>query len=227
MTMFNGFPRAGYSFLADLEKNNNREWFEENRLVYEAKLIAPAQLFVVELGRKLSQIYPDVVYDTRLNGSGSLMRIYRDTRFSKDKRPYKSRLGIFLYEGDSKHAAPGFFMSISPAGGYLGAGKYRFPPEMLERYRKAVVDPKKGPSLVRAINTATGNGALVLAGEEYKRVPRDFDPGHRRADLLRRKGLHVVLPELSTKVLCSASVVDKVFLAFKSVAPLHRWLRRL
>jgi uncharacterized protein (TIGR02453 family) len=172
-------------------------------------------------------LYPHVVYDTRLNGSGSLMRIYRDTRFSKDKRPYKSRLGMFFYEGNSKHSSPGFFISISPGGAYLGAGKYRFPSEMLERYRIAVVDAKKGPSLVRAIKAVTVDGELELAGEEYKRVPRGFDPDHRRADLLRRKGLHVVLPELSTKVLCDAGVVDTVFAVFKSVAPLHRWLQRL
>src|SRR5210317_2244799 len=91
---FPGFPRAARRFLADLAANNDRAWFNDHKDVYKEQLVAPALDFVTVMGRKLARTAPEVVADPRSNGSGSLFRIYRDTRFSKDKTPYKTHLSM-------------------------------------------------------------------------------------------------------------------------------------
>ena len=99
---FTGFPREGIQFLRDIDDNNNRDWFEAHKHIYQTALVEPAQAFIVALGERLQTIAPNVQYDTRTNGSGSLMRIYRDVRFSKDKSPYKNWIGIVFWEGQGK-----------------------------------------------------------------------------------------------------------------------------
>ena len=94
MSQFKGFSDAGLQFLADLRANNNREWFNEHKPIYRDEIVEPALDFIVDFGGRLRAIYPDLNFDTRTNGAGSLMRIYRDTRFSKDKTPYKTNVGI-------------------------------------------------------------------------------------------------------------------------------------
>lgn len=91
---FSGFPREGISFLADLAGNNNREWFQANKKLFHEQLQKPAQQFVISLGLRLQEISPGIRFDPSTNGSGSLMRIYRDTRFSKDKTPYKTNISM-------------------------------------------------------------------------------------------------------------------------------------
>jgi uncharacterized protein (DUF2461 family) len=85
MPPFPGFPVEGLGFLEELAHNNNREWFEAHKADYRSYVLEPAQAFVVALGERLKLLSPEIAYDTRTNGSGSIMRIYRDLRFSKDK----------------------------------------------------------------------------------------------------------------------------------------------
>ena len=99
---FVGFPENGLRFLSGLKKNNNKEWFDARKETYREGVAEPAQAFVVALGRRLQTISKGIIYDTRLNGGGSVMRVYRDIRFSKDKTPYKDWLGIFFWEGKAK-----------------------------------------------------------------------------------------------------------------------------
>src|SRR5215831_4115203 len=90
--IFAGFPKAGIEFLADLAANNNRSWFESHREEYQTRALEPAQTFVTALGTKLQTLAGDIRVDTRTDGSGVLMRIHRDTRFSKDKARYKTNI---------------------------------------------------------------------------------------------------------------------------------------
>lgn len=99
---FSGFPEEGIQFLADLDVNNNRDWFQANKKLFQERLQIPAQQFVAALGVRLLKISAGIRYDTRTNGSGSLMRIYRDTRFSKDKTPYKTNISMAFWEGPGK-----------------------------------------------------------------------------------------------------------------------------
>ena len=99
---FNGFLAAGLQFLADLEVNNEKEWFEAHKDVYQSQLLEPATNFITAVGERLQSISNQIRYDTRTNGSGSLMRIYRDTRFSKDKTPYKTAVSGMWWQGEGK-----------------------------------------------------------------------------------------------------------------------------
>lgn len=96
---FAGFSPAIFVFLDGLESNNNKEWFEAHKEIYKNEIMAQAPDFVTALGERLQAISPNITYDTRTNGAGSMMRIYRDTRFSKDKTPYKTNLAFVFGKG--------------------------------------------------------------------------------------------------------------------------------
>jgi len=114
---FNGFPRELIQFYQGLSRNNDKSWFNEHKDIYARHVIAPAQDFVVSMGERLRMLSPGIVADTRANGAGSIFRIYRDLRFSKDKRPYKTFLGIFFWEGSGKKMEnPGFYFHMEPSG---------------------------------------------------------------------------------------------------------------
>ena len=120
---FAGFPQEGLNFLASLTDNNDRNWFNANKQTYLDNIVAPAVTFVETLGDRLQFISPHIQYDTRTNGQGSLMRIYRDVRFSKDKSPYKTWVGVRFWEGAGKKTeCPGFFLwfESNKAGLYTG-----------------------------------------------------------------------------------------------------------
>jgi uncharacterized protein (TIGR02453 family) len=224
---FAGFPAEGLRFLADLAKNNEREWFEAHKEAYRESVLAPARDLVFALGERLKKaISPGIVYDTAANGSGSLLRIYRDLRFSADKRPYNPYVRLVFWEGARKKMEnPSFFIRIAPDGVNVYAGIHVFQKPILTAYREAVVDDRLGPELEDAIASVEQAGAYTVGGEHYKRVPRGYDAEHPRADLLRYNGLWahtadpadpavIVTPELLE--VCLAHCVD--------MAPLHHWL---
>ena len=221
---FVGFPRKGLGFLKELAANNDREWFEANKGVYREQVVEPAQAFVVALGRRLRRISKGIVYDTRLNGSGSIFRIYRDTRFSPDKTPYKTHLGIYFWEGARKMASPGYYVPIEPAGATLHGGHHIFSKEALAAYREAVADGKSGRELERILKKIRGIGGIEIAGEHYRRVPRGYDADHPRADLLRHRGLFTRQPAFKAKEVASPEIVDLCYASCRRLAPLHRWL---
>jgi uncharacterized protein (TIGR02453 family) len=99
---FKGFPASGMVFLKQLGEKNNRDWFSEHKTEYNHSILEPAQLFVADLGEKLLQLSPQLQFDLRTNGSGSILRIHRDIRFSKDKSPYHSYVRILFWEGKLK-----------------------------------------------------------------------------------------------------------------------------
>ncbi|RMF76896.1 MAG: DUF2461 domain-containing protein [Chloroflexi bacterium] len=226
--IFNGFPEAGIEFLQQLAENNNREWFEAHKSEYITYLREPAQLFVVALGEKLQAISDGIHYDTRTNGSGSLMRINRDIRFSKDKTPYHTYVTAMFWQGAGKkteHPAFGFRFSTDEVG--LMAGMHHFSKPMLAAYRDAVVDDKLGPALEAAIEKVTQAGEYTIGGEHYKRVPRGYDAEHPRADLLRYAGLHAFTTSFDRAALTSPTLVDVCFEHCRNMSPLFEWLVRV
>jgi uncharacterized protein (TIGR02453 family) len=185
---FAGFPPEVVSFLSELGRNNNREWFNSHRDEYELVLLEPARDFVEAMGEELG---PELNADPRVGGS--IMRIARDTRFSRDKRPYKDHLDLWFWHGAGpSRERPGLWFRLTPAQLVLGAGMHRFDPGVLGRYRDAVVDPERGASLARAVAAVEKAGAEV-GGRHYKRVPAGYDKEHERAGLLLHHGLYAGL----------------------------------
>jgi uncharacterized protein (TIGR02453 family) len=222
---FKGFPEEGLQFLEDLKQNNNREWFQAHKGHYTESVLGPARDFVVALGEALQTVSEGIAYGTQASGTGSIMRIYRDLRFTKDKRPYNTHVGLFFWEGSRKRMEnPGYYLNIQPGGGTLYAGMYRFPKPFLEAFREAVVDEELGRDLERALAAVREAGEYAIGGERYKRVPRGYDAAHGRVDLLLYKGLYAQAPEIERELLMKPELVTVCLEHCRKMAPLHRWL---
>ncbi len=187
---FRGFPRETLHFLQGIERNNNRAWFEQHRDDYQKNLLEPAQDFVVALGSLLRRLSPDVHAEPKINAS--IRRMNRDIRFSRDKRPYKDHLDLWFWQGEDPSAEhPGYFFRLTAKSLLLGAGMHMFEKPVLERYRRDVLDPKRGGRLRQAVQRVLAAGAYELGGQYLKRPPRGVDPDHPRASLLLHNGLYV------------------------------------
>lgn len=225
MTNFSGFPPEGLHFLAQLEANNNRDWFNEHKDDYIRFVQEPMVAFIAALGPRLQEITPGIEYDIRTNGAGSMMRIYRDTRFSQDKTPYKTKVAAAFWEGPRKKMQnPSFGFQWGADGGGMMAGIHGFDKELLESYRRAVDDPQQGATLTGILADIRALDGYEIGGEHYKRVPRGFAADHPRADLLRHAGLWVYPPGLSPAELQSPELIDRCVLEWKAMVPVHRWL---
>ena len=185
---FSGFTKETVRFFTALRKNNDRDWFEKNRETYESHVMAPAKLFVTAMGARLRAIAPGVVAVPKVNKS--IFRINRDTRFSLDPSPYKTNLGIYFWDGARpKMESTGFYFHLEPPDMMVGGGMYMIPEALLGRYRKAVVDPKRGAEIGKIVAALRAIPCYSVDGAHYKRVPAGFDPGHPNAELLKHKGL--------------------------------------
>jgi uncharacterized protein (TIGR02453 family) len=222
---FDGFPKEGLQFLDDLAENNNKEWFDNHKQNYLDYVVSPAQEFIETMGDQLRYIAPHIQYDTRTNGQGSMMRIYRDIRFSPDKTPYKTWVGIRFWEGAGKAKDnPGYFLWLDSSGAGLHAGMHGFDKPMLSAYREAVLDDQLGPELETVIETVSSAGEYEVGGEHYKRVPRGFDKDHPRANLLRYNSLYVSSPRIEPSILSSPNLNMVVMDHCEKMAPIQRWL---
>jgi uncharacterized protein (TIGR02453 family) len=225
MATFPGFDPAALGFLRDLGEHNDRAWFEAHRADYERLVLGPARELVVALGERLASIAPGIRADPRVNGS--ILRINRDTRFSNDKRPYKTHLDLWLWEGEGpSRGCSGFFLRIEPDRIGYAAGMHHFERGVLAAYRAAVDDPRRGAALTRAAKQATAMGVQV-GREQWKRVPAPYPPDHPRADLLRYGGMvagtRVDVPD----ELFTAAFPDWCVERFRPLRPLQRWVAQV
>ena len=225
---FTGFPADALDFLRELEVNNNRDWFESQKHRYHENIVAHAPAFVADLGERLQQISPNITYDTRTNGAGSLMRIYRDIRFSQDKTPYKTKVAFVFWEGPLKKMEnPAFGFQFGAQGGELMAGQFGFPKDLLTRYRQAVLDERSGNELLEIIRSITHTGTYQISGERSKRIPSGYAADHPRAELLRYQGLYAHCETISPALLASPELVAHCFDSFQAMAALQQWLVKL
>jgi uncharacterized protein (TIGR02453 family) len=210
-----------FSFLADLREHNDREWFAANRDRYEDHLVEPALAFVDTFAPRLAKISPHFRADARPSG-GSLFRIYRDTRFSKDKTPYKTNVGIhFRHERAKDVHAPGFYFHIGPGEVFAGGGIWHPDTAAATRIREAIVADPDG------WRRATRRGAfakrLELGGDSLKRVPSWADADHPFADDLRRKDFFG-WARLREADVVAPGFVDEYAEICRAAAPLVRFL---
>lgn len=218
---FDGFPDATFEFLRGVAAHNEKGWFDANRDLYEAGYLNPAQALVAALGPKLRKISPGVQFAPKINGS--ISRINRDIRFSKDKSPYKTHLDLWFWHGEKRGwACPGFYFRLTGEQAWIGAGMHMLPKEMLARFRDAVVDDKAGKALVAAIDRVEKAGYEV--GEPTrKQVPRGYPSDHRRSRFLLYESLHAgtVLPAEAAR---RADFADICLSHFQGCWPIGKWL---
>jgi len=222
MPEFDGFQKETVLFFEELKKNNTRQWFEESKQDYEDYVKQPSIDFVLAMGDRLRTIAPGINAVPKVNQS--LFRLNRDTRFSKDKSPYKTNLGIWFWDGRGKRMeSSGFYFHLEDDRLVLGCGLYIFTKELLERYREAVVDEKHGPGLRKAVEAVSKRGYYVR-GSHYKRVPRGYDPSHKNAEFLLYNGLHAGIETKIPREFYSKALIEYSLTHFKGMRPLHEWL---
>ncbi|HYR88846.1 MAG TPA: DUF2461 domain-containing protein [Terriglobia bacterium] len=177
------FPKEGLQFLRSLKRNNNREWFQKHKPMYEAHVKKPIQDLVQAIAVEFAQFAPEMVASPKV----SVYRIYRDTRFSKDKSPYKTHAAaVFPRAGLGKHEGAAFYLHITPTELLIGGGLYMPSPEDLNAIRshlaghpEAFLAIVKGRTFRRLFGTVTG--------AQLSRIPAGFRPDHPVADYLKHK----------------------------------------
>ena len=219
---FTGFPPETFDFLKGLAKNNSKTWFDEHRDDYEQNHLAPAKAFVEAIAPGLKKISKTINAEPRVNGS--IFRINRDVRFSKDKRPYKTTLDLWFWEGEKRGwEASGFYLRLMPDGFMAGAGLHGFVPEQLKAYRAAVLDEKAGAALVKTVQKLDG---LKLGQPTRKKVPRGLPADHPRAQFLLLDGLHCSYEAPLPKAVHTAKFVAQCLDIFARAHPLSVWLAK-
>ena len=219
----NNFPKDTVAFLKKLSKNNNREWFGANKDLYDSDFLEPAIQFVVEMGEKLQKISPQIQAIPKIDKS--IFRIYRDVRFSKNKGPYKTNMGLYFWEGPGKKMeGSGFYFHLEPTLFGIGSGIYMFSNEHLKKYRDTVSDPAKGKVLDSIVKKMTKKAIYTINGKHYKKTPRGYDPNSKYADYLLYNGIYAWYDGKKLNELGGGSYINFVYKIFKEISPLHIWL---
>ena len=212
------FGPAFFAFLKNLAKHNDRDWFARNKARYVRDVQEPSLRFIGDAGPRLQKFSAHLVADPKPFG-GSLSRIYRDIRFSKDKRPYRTEVGIHFWHRlttEVEHATPGFYLHMSPDESYAASGIWRPEPKKLEKIRRAIVDrPEDWRRVLR--------GKPNFEGEVYKRPPKGYDPAHPLVQDLMRKDFVATVP-FKEKDVVGSDFLDEFLEACGSLNSLNRFL---
>jgi uncharacterized protein (TIGR02453 family) len=224
---FAGFPEEGVLFLLELQAEQNRTWFKAHQTDFIRLCRRPLELFVYELRERLLAVYPGLA-----EVEPHIFRIQRDTRFARDKTPYKTDVSAYLATrpappGAEAHAhVPGIYVSFGLDEELIALGCWHLPPEMLTRYRAAVDDPTTGSEIQTVVDRLQKEGFGLSAMETLKRVPPPYTKDHPRAELLKHKGLavHAILPD---RLASTPGLLDWAEERLRHAAPLVSWLDRV
>ena len=216
-----GFSPETIKFLRQLKKNNNRDWFNENKPRYEEQVLDVALHFIQSMQDPLKEFAPRFTAIPKRMG-GSLMRVYRDTRFSKNKLPYKTNIGIqFRHEQARNVHSPGYYVHIDPDEVFLGAGMWMPESEPLLGIRQRISD--KPAEWKRAKGDKTFARHFKLGGTSLIRPPRGFDKEHPMIDDIKRKSF-IAIKNMGHEDALSPQFQRKVETAFKAASPYMRFL---
>ena len=216
-SVFPGFPAEGLAFFSSLQRNNRREWFQPRKAIFEATMKQPMRELVGAVNSAMKNFAPDYVTDP----DKAIYRIYRDTRFSKDKTPYKDHVAAsFSRRGDKTGA--GYYFAVSHKEVAIGGGIYMPEPETLRAMRQHLAERHEefrkiaGARAVRQLFTA-------VQGEQLTRVPKGFPSDHPAADLLRFKRLMLYV-ELPPDLATTPALYTEVIKHFRAVTPFVEFL---
>ena len=221
MTKFERFQPTLFEFLEQLAGNNNRPWFLEHKGGYERDVLEPAMDFIRAFQARLRRISPYFVASDRRVG-GSLMRVYRDTRFVKDGEPYKTNVGIqFRHEQGRDIHAPGFYVHIASGECFLAVGLWRPDPSALGQIRQAIVE--RPDRWRRARGSRKFRERFSLEGDSLKRPPRGFSADHPCLEDLKRTDF-IGLEGLEERDVLGKGFFDRVAASFTASRPFMRFL---
>ena len=220
-TKFVGFDPSLIEFLNQLAENNNRDWFSEHKHLYESDVREPVFDFITEMQPRLKKISKHFLAIPKKSG-GSLMRVYRDTRFSKDKTPYKTNVGIQFRHAQGKDVhAPGFYLHLEATGVFIGVGLWHPEAEALKNIRQTITDKPAAWKKIR--DEAEFKKNYELRGTSLKRPPRDFPADHAMMEDLKRKDF-IAIQELSVDDIYKKNFTDRVEKSFVIAKPFMSYL---
>jgi uncharacterized protein (TIGR02453 family) len=188
---FEGFSDEAIQFLLELQAEQSRTWFKAHQADFQRLCRRPLELFIEELRDRLIPVFPRIV-----EAEPHYFRIQRDTRFARDKTPYKTNISADVAirprgEDENEHGIPGLFFSCLE-GEYLGIGAWHMSPAVLARYRAVLDHPQRGAEIQRMVDLLLAQGYSIEAMEKLKRVPPPYPQDHARAELLKHKGFAVM-----------------------------------
>ena len=220
-TDFKGFKSTAVGFLQELSENNNRNWFTQNKHRYEEDVLTPAFNYISAMSEPLANISPHFTAIPKRIG-GSLMRIYRDTRFSKDKTPYKTNIGIqFRHQLAKDVHSPGYYLHIAPDEIFIGIGTWRPPSDALLKIRENIVKyPKKW---LTVCNNKDFQKKYELTGDKLKTAPRGFPKDHELINDLRWKDF-IAVRNLDLSNIQNENFIEESSELFKSATPYMKFL---
>ena len=221
------FNSAALSFLRGLDRNNNKPWFEAHRATYEAQVRDPMRALIEEMDRRFRRFAPEMTGDPKR----SMFRIYRDTRFSRDKSPYKTHAACWFQHRGAHHrvgseaegGSAGFYFHLQPGKSMLGAGIWMPPRPMLNRLRDTIADDPRG--FARVVKQSAFQKRFGGLDDEamLKRMPRGFAEDHPAADWLRYQSFTAgrLLKDADVTGARLPALLEK---DFAGLLPLVRWL---
>ena len=217
--MFPVFPPEALKFLRALKRNNNRDWFQQHKETFDSKVMAPMLALVNEVNEGLFKFAPEHAAVPKK----AVYRIYRDTRFSNDKTPYKTHIAaIFPRKGLQKHASAGFYFQISPENVGIAAGAYMpGPDELLATRNWLTANHKAFQATCKKAEKVFG----TLGGTNLVRSPKNFDPAHPAADLVRHKQWFF-WKELDADLANSPKLLTEIVKHFQAAAPVLEMLNQ-
>lgn len=221
MARYARFEPRTIRFLEELKTNNNREWFKVHKSRYEDDVLDVALRFIISMQEPLAGFAPRfTAVPTRVGGS--LMRVYRDTRFSKNKIPYKTNIGIqFRHEQAKNVHSPGYYVHIEPDEVFLGAGMWRPDSDPLRNIRERIAT--KSLEWQRAMGDRTFGRNFSLGGEKLTRPPRGFDKEHECIEDIKRKSF-IAVRTLNVEDCLKPQFQKTVESSFKAAEPFMRFL---
>ncbi|SHF38554.1 TIGR02453 family protein [Mariniphaga anaerophila] len=205
-------------FLGELAENNTREWFEKNRDRYAKS--REKVLFITEiLGNEIRKFDPEVPV---LNPKDCMFRIFRDVRFSNDKRPYKTNFGSFIAKGGRKSQNPGYYFHIEPGKSFVGGGIYMPAAEPLKAIRKYIA--RFPEELTELLNAPEFKSVFPeMLDDKLKTAPKGFPKDHAYIHLLRYKSFAFSAPVSDSKIV-SGSFIDEAVNAYKQLHRVNAYL---
>lgn len=212
---FAGFPKEGLAFFKQLKKNNNRDWFQPRKEIFDRSLKAPMEELVEAINARLVAFAPQFLTEPKK----AIYRIYRDTRFSNDKTPYKTHLAAsFNRAGMDRHISAGYYFSVGADQIEVAAGIYMPGPDELRAVREFLMENHE------RMHALCANKTLVklvgpLRGDQLTRTPKGFPVGHVADDLIRRKQYYFYDTRLDADLAATPKILAEVVKRFEALAP--------
>jgi len=220
MRLFNGFSRETLDFLRELGENMDRIWFRNNKHRYKESVLKPMQNLVMDLSGFMLTIDPE--FETQPKIDKTISRIYRDTRFSRDKSPYRNNVWIsFKRLSKEWMNEPGYYFEIFPSYYHYGMGFYRATKDVMDKFRERI-DEKPGEFL-KVTSFYRETGLFKLMGENYKRILDDTKPPEI-AEWYRKKSFYLSAKKEIGSVIYTSGLVDELLDGFGMLAPLYHYL---